>query len=320
MGISLHTSRFDQFGGIQFSFNEYYQNALKVYAQALIGIQHHNPIVQIRVEKGWFHNETLSVGLTFEDFYHSWDNMEYYFARQEAEERGGKIDISHKFTDNAKISTEISRKFFTTPEEAKMQSKDKGFINALSLKLENQGRILHEGEYFFSWYSQIYVTSATEMLKGDYSYKALQINFYPQIYITPKQILDFSLHWGVSSGNVPAPRLFSLGGDKTLPGYNDDAFIGKNVILMRSGYKLQIGNWLKENSRLFPLNAILLFDIGDVLINNKHKNFGDFKYETGLELNYDSIVRVGFVKSLGKYQPRDYIYFGWNTHLIRPQL
>jgi hemolysin activation/secretion protein len=319
LSIAFHSTEFDQFGGLQFSLNEYHQNALKMYGRVLIGIQHFYPIGQLKVQREGFYNKSLSVRLSFEKFFHSWDNTNYFFARQEAEEIGGGIDFSYKITDNTKITTEFSKKHFNIPDEIYIQSKDKGFINALSLHLGNQGRVLRRGEYFFNWQNQVYLEFATKLLKGDYSYKILQLNLYPQIVITPKQILSLNIHWGGSSGNIPGPRLFSLGGDTTLPGYVDDAFIGKSVFLLRSRYELKFGRWLNETSRLYPFDLIFLLDIGDIIDSN-HKSLSDFKYESGFEIDYASAIRIGFVKSLGRKKSPAHVYFGWNTHLIRPQL
>jgi outer membrane protein assembly factor BamA len=311
----------------------------------------------MNVEKGWFRQEALSIGFGFEQFIHSWDNLDYYFARQEAQERGGVANIAYKITDNATIHFGVSRKRFTPPqikakgESGKAKVKtfdlpsplpkevrglstfdffegvDSGFINALALRLENRGRFLRRGESFFNWRSQAFVETATTLAHGDYDYTIFQFNVYPQLILSPTQSLNFGLHWGHSRGDVPRQKLFSLGGDATLPGYDDDAFVGEHVFLLRAKYDLNWGKWLGDTSRMAPLGVSFLFDAGDARMKSEPLKFDAPKFELGVELNYNSLIRLGFVKSLGKERTasarshpakRGYFYFGWHPHLIRP--
>ena len=320
LGLDLHTARYDKFGGIKVSLNEYQENALRIYVRTLMGIKHGYPIGQIRIERGLLNQEAFSLGLTFEKFYHSWDNVDYYFARQEIEERGGGIDISYKLTDNAKMTAGLYRKYFFVPDRTFTQSNSNGFINFLSVMLADQGNILLKGKNFFVWNGQIYSEFAEEILNSDYAYRIFQININPKIIFSPKHVLDLGIHYGKSLGSVPMPKCFSLGGDKTLPGYHDDTFVDRNMFLLRTKYVLKFGKWLDESSRLEPLSASFMLDIGDVFANSKRIRLNNIKYETGLELDYASTVRIGFVKGLGKNGASAHVYLGWNTHLIRPKI
>jgi len=316
LGLTTQFTDFEQFGGIQFSLNELRSGAWRMFGQNLLGLQHRNLLYQVNIEKGWFRREALSIGLGFEQFIHSWDNLDYYFARQEAQERGGSANIAYKITDNATIHLELSRKLFASLDWDKAPPVDSGFINALTLRLENQGRFFREGEYFFNWRSQIFLETATTHVHGDYDYTIIQFNAYPQLILSPMQTLTFGLHWGHSRGSVPQQKLFSLGGDRTLPGYDDDEFVGEHVFLIRAKYDLKWGKWLGETSRLAPLGLSFLFDAGDARMKSEPLKFDAPKLESGVELNYASLIRLGFVKGLGKGKTA-YLYFGWHPHLGR---
>lgn len=320
LGIVTQFTDFDQFGGLRFSLNEHRPRAWRGNGQMLLGFQHQDVLYRANIEKGWFRQEALSIGFGFEQFIRSWDKLDYYFERQEAQERGGFVNTAYRLTDNATIHLELSRERSDPLEDDEAPPVDSGFINTLAARLANRGRFLRRGEFFFNWRSQIFAETTTTRLHGDYDYTVLQLNAYPQLILSPEQTLNFGLHWGYSWGGVPQQKLFSLGGDATLPGYDDDAFIGEHVYLLRMRYDLNWGKWLGETSRLTPSGVSLLFDAGDVFMKDKPLELETPRLELGVELNYASTIRLGFVKSLGKERDASYFYFGWHPHLIRPRL
>ena len=320
LGLITHFTDFEQFGGIQFSLNEFRSGAWRGFGRMLVGLQHRNLLYRVNVEKGWFRQEAFSIGFGFEEFIHSWNNLDYYFARQEAQRIGGDANIAYKITDNATLHFGCSRKRFASFDVDKALPVDDGFINALTFRLENRGRFWRRGELFFNWRSQTFVETATTLANGDYDYTIFQFNVYPQLILSPTHALNLGLHWGRSRGDAPRQKLFSLGGDTTLPGYDDDAFVGEHVFLLRAKYDLKWGRWLGETSRLAPLGVSLLFDAGDVRMKSEPLRFDAPKLELGVDLNYASLIRLGFVKSLEKGRTASYLYFGWHPHLIRPRL
>lgn len=333
LGLTAKFTDFDRFAGIQFAINQLRSRAWRGFGQTMLGLQHQKLLYRLRLEKGWFRQEAFAISFGFEQFINSRDILDYYFARQEAYEQGGIANTAYKITDNATIHLGLSRKRFTPPrllaekqtEEEEIDKDqclpvDSGFINALSWRLENKGRFFKRGEFFFNWRSQTYMETATTHAHGDYHYTIFQFNFYPQLILSPSQALNLSLHWGRSMGEVPKQKLFSLGGNATLPGYDDDAFVGEHVFLIRAKYDLKWGQWLNETSRLAPLGFSLLFDAGDSRTRSEPLKFDAPIVEVGVELNYNSLIRVGIVKSLEPERPSAYLYFGWHPHLIRPRL
>ncbi|MFC1719276.1 hypothetical protein ACFL6S_36845, partial [Candidatus Poribacteria bacterium] len=319
LGIVTQFTDFDQFGGLRFALNEHRSGAWRGNLQTLFGFQHQELLYRVNIEKGWFQQEALSIGFGFEQFIRSWDKQDYHFERQEAQERGGSVSTAYKITDNATIHLGLFRKQFDPLKEDDALPVDSGFINALTARLTNRGRFLREGEFFFNWSSQIFLETSTTRAHGDYDYTTLQLNGYPQLVLSPAQTLSFGAHWGYSWG-VPQQKLFSLGGDTTLPGYDDDAFVGENVFLLRARYDLNWGRWFGETSRLAPSGVSLLLDAGDVRMKGDPVEFDVPKLEFGIELNYASVIRLGLVRSLGEEKGDPYFYFGWHPHLIRPRL
>lgn len=319
-GTTTQFTDFDQFGGIEVSLNELRSGAWRVSSQILLGLQHRDPLYRVDVEKGWFRHEALSIGFSFDRFIRSWDNLSYYFARQEARELGGGASIAYKITDNATIHLGLSRKQFAALDWDEALPVDSGFINALTLRSDNRGRFLRGGEFFFNWRSQTFVETATTRAGGDYGYTVFQFNVYPELILSPTQALAFGLHWGYSRSDVPQQKLFSLGGDAALPGYDDDTFVGRRVFLIRARYNLKWGKWLGKTSRLAPLSASFLFDIGEARMKGVPLKLDSPKPELGVELNYASVIRLGFVRGLDKEVGTSHFYFGWHPHLVRPRL
>lgn len=320
LGVAGHFTDFDQFGGVQISFDKSHPGAWRGYSQMLLGLQHQELLYRVNVEKGWFRHDALLTGFGFERFIYSWDNVEYYFERQEAKGKGGNVYVAYKPMSSATVHLDISRKRFATIDWDEALPVDEGFTNALNLRLENRGSLLRGGEKFLNWRSQAFLETATTRFRGDHDYTVFQLNLYPQLNLSGMQTLGFGLHWGLSTGGVPQQKLFSLGGDTTLPGYRDDAFLGEHVYLLRARYDLQWGKWLGETSRLAPLGVSLLFDAGDIRMRDEPLKFEPPKLEIGLELNYASTIRIGFVEGLGKEKKAFRFYFGWHPHLVRPRL
>jgi len=316
MAPTIKIDNFDYFGGLSFSLNKYRQGALRLFCSSLVGLEHHNLLYKLSVEKSWLSKRSLSTRFEFEQFINRRGVLDYYFARQEARERGGGIGASYRVSDNFIVHSGLLRKKFAPVGGDEALSVGEGIINSISLRLENRGKLLQRDNSAFGWVSQSFVETATKNVDGDYDYTVIQLNLYPQLILSPTHVLSFGMHWGRSWGVLPPQKLFSLGGVKTMPGYGYDAFVGEHTFLIRSEYRLKFGKWLGETSRWEPLAVSFLFDAGDARMKEEPLEFGDPHLEVGIKLSYASVIQVAIFKSLGKDRVDPYIYFGWYPNIF----
>jgi pimeloyl-ACP methyl ester carboxylesterase len=313
---AIKIDSFDYFGGLSFSLNKYRPGALRIFGSSLAGLEYHNLIYRFNVEKSWLSDRALSTRFEFEQFINRRGVLDYYFARQEARERGGGVGLSYKVTDNAIIHSDFFRKKFAPVGGDEALPVGEGIINSLALRLENRGQFLQKGDSSINWRSQAFVETATKSIDGDYSYTVFQLNLYPQLILSPIHVLGFGMHWGTSWGDLPSQKMLSLGGIKTMPGYGYDAFLGEHIFLMRARYDLRFGKWLGNTCRWEPLSVSLLFDAGDARMKEKSLEFGAPRLEAGIEFSYASAIKIAIFKSLGKERVAPYIYFGWYPNIF----
>jgi len=316
-GFSTRWTDYDKFGGISFSLNEFRSSTWRGFGRVLFGLHHRRPLYQARLEKGWFRPEVLVLGIEAKQDIYNWYDWAYRFARQEIKELGGGVYAAYNITDNALLRLMLYRKRFAFLEGS---AGDEGFVNALAFRWEQQGRLLRRGESLLNWRAQTFLETATARARGAYAYTLYQVNFYPQLTFSPAQILHLGLHWGNSRGDLPPQKLFALGGDKTMLGYADDAFLGERFFMLRARYDLKWGRWLDPTSRLAPLGGSLTFDAGDARMRGERLRFDAPKLEVGLELNYATLIRLGVIKALGKARPAPVFYLAWYPHFIRTRL
>jgi hemolysin activation/secretion protein/fermentation-respiration switch protein FrsA (DUF1100 family) len=313
---AIKIDSFDYFGGLSFSLNKYRPGALRIFGSSMVGLEYHNLIYRLNAEKSWLSDRALSTRFEFEQFINRRGVLDYYFARQEARERGGGVGLSYKVADNAIIHSELFRKKFAHVGGDDALPVGEGIINSLALRLENRGQFLQKGDSSLNWRSQAFVETATKSIDGDYNYTILQLNLYPQLIPSPIHVLGFGVHWGTSWGGLPPQKMFSLGGIKTMPGYGYDAFFGEHIFLMRARYDLRFGKRLGNTSRWGPLAVSLLFDAGDARMKEEPLEFGAPHLEAGIEFSYASAIKLAIFKSLGKGRVSPYIYFGWYPNIF----
>lgn len=313
---TIKIDSFDNFGGLSFHLNKYRQDSWRIFSSSLVGLEHHNLIYRLRIEKSWLDERSLSTRFDFEQFINRRGILNYYFARQEARERGGGIGSSYRVSDNVILHCDFIRKKFAPVGGDAALPVGEGIIDSVSLRLENRGQLLERDDSAFGLLSQSFVEAATKVADGDYDYTVVQLNLYPQLILSSSHVLNFGMHWGKSWGDLPPQKMLSLGGIRTMPAYGYDAFVGEHIFLLRSRYDLKFGRWLGNTSRWEPLAISLLFDAGDARSKEESLKFGDPRLGAGIELSYASVIQVAIFKSIGRDRTAPYFYFGWYPNIF----
>ena len=192
---------------------------------------------------------------------------------------------------------------------------DKGVVHSVSIRLSNRGRWFRRW-FVLEWENNGFLENAERAAGGEYEYTIFQWNFRPRIVFPSMQTLGFRFHWGTSRGNLPQQKLFSLGGMTTLPGYDDDAFVGRHLFLIRGEYWVAWKMWLSESSRFSPLKTGVFCDLGNTWSLRGETYRDRVKVDVGLELNYASAIRLSIVKGVGKFNVPARIFVGWGTHFF----
>ena len=123
----------------------------------------------------------------------------------------------------------------------------------------------------------------------------------------PHENIDFQARLGLSSGDIFPDDIFaySIGGNRTLRGYDSGSFSGNAFVQFNVQY-------LRPFFGYYPLRGALFLDIGNAYPNNETINLGDLKWNVGigLRLRLKSFVKIDLrVDASYTYDTREYKFF-----------
>jgi outer membrane protein assembly factor BamA len=147
-----------------------------------------------------------------------------------------------------------------------------------SIVYDSRNRYVHSG-----WRGRLFVEVAPEALDGDYEFRRYWADVERLIRLTPVHSLTFQAGWGIGSGtDYPSNRLFYLGGEHDLRGYELKEFTGKERLFGRVEYGF----------RMRPkLQTILFVDGGEVAYatDSPESNDSDgFVWDVGIGFRFDA--------------------------------
>ena len=151
---------------------------------------------------------------------------------------------------------------------------------------------------------------------GDFDFNTFQLNFTGNFNLWRRHQSVTTFHYGWLSGEAPPQEHFSLGGMTTLPGYPDDSFVNTRMMRVSQAIYLDASNWAAETSLLAPFRFIFSFNAGTVWGNDEKFVVSDLKMDTGFELEYNEVLRLGIAVPVGPQRvksPR--VYLGWRAHV-----
>lgn len=139
---------------------------------------------------------------------------------------------------------------------------------------------------------------------GDYKFRkyALELAHYARISRT--QTLDLTARWGVGSGtDYPSHKLFYLGGQGDLRGYEHKEFSGKNMLFARAEYGIDVRPHLR---------AIFFVDSGSAWYGGGDVS-GEFMHDFGIGFRSDTPgvgdIRVDIARAATSDESDIFIYF-----------
>ncbi len=120
------------------------------------------------------------------------------------------------------------------------------------------------------WYNAISFETSPDSFHGDYSYRLFIAHMRRYNMIFGNQGLNFRFSLGLDGGDLPAHRLFTLGGVGTLRGYPDVSDSGTNFILGNAEYRFPIKGLTWKPLRILfnEIQGIFFFDVGDAWTGN----------------------------------------------------
>lgn len=136
-------------------------------------------------------------------------------------------------------------------------------------------------------------TASPDTLGGDFDFRRLIANLRGHVALSRRTALDSRVILGLSSGAVPLPKRFSLGGVGTLRGYPTKAFPGENIAVATA-------EWRFDPGRLLPRLAV--FYDGGVAWTRGHGGQG-WKSAFGAGLKWPAsaslFLRVDLARAVG---------------------
>jgi outer membrane protein assembly factor BamA len=129
------------------------------------------------------------------------------------------------------------------------------------------------------WMGRWLVEFAGGNVGGDYEFRKHEFSAKRLFRISERQTLSLSGAWGLGSGDdFPSHKLFYLGGEANLRGYEWKEFSGKNMIFGRAEYAVRI--WPE-------FQMIYFYDTGSAWYSGGEVS-NDLKHDIGIGFRFDA--------------------------------
>jgi outer membrane protein assembly factor BamA len=168
------------------------------------------------------------------------------------------------------------------------------FQGAQAVGLTLLGQFIDVRDYLFSREGLEYGYSGefgAPVLGSDTRYTRHEF-FYRKFILlenSPHENIDFQARLGLSSGDIfPGDSTaYSVGGSRTLRGYDSGSFPGNAFVLLNVQY-------LRPLFGYNPLRGALFLDVGNAYPSNEEINLGDLKWSVGIgfRLRLKSFVKI----------------------------
>ncbi|MEE9117935.1 MAG: BamA/TamA family outer membrane protein, partial [Calditrichia bacterium] len=156
------------------------------------------------------------------------------------------------------------------------------------------------------WYGKLSMEASNSGLNSDFDFNQYILELRHYLPLSRRERLDLRMKLGSSDGNLPAQKLFELGGISTLRGFPFKEFIGDRLLLVNVEYILSPSVFNRDFLFFDDIRLILFSDVGAAWFtsdNSKwtkgfgHLKFNDLKSDIGIALsNWDGTVRLNIAK------------------------
>jgi outer membrane protein assembly factor BamA len=314
--LSTRFTDIDQFWGLGLTWNEFNPSGIRLDGKAMLGIKHRDFLSSFGIAKNLWRNN-IRLGTRFFDLIKSRDDLDYIYTRQEVREIGGEFTAGYRVTSTVAVNLgTFGKEYEATGVTADSLVEDGAAIGGF-VKLDVSGKLPFHGPPRFDWSHTFYHQRAGLGGQGDFDFKTYQLNFTGGLRLWRHHRSVTSFHYGWLSGDAPPQEHFSLGGMTTLPGYPDDSFVDTRMMRASQAVYLAAGSWVHETSLLAPLRMIFTFNTGTVWGGGGRFKRSVVRMDTGFELDYMEVLRVGIAVPVGANRgeaPR--YYLGWEMHVL----
>jgi outer membrane protein assembly factor BamA len=308
----------DNYYGVGLTWNEYNPSGLQLDIRALAGLFSGSLLNSLQCGKSfWGHNLRLE-GRYFNTV-KSWDEPDFINTRQEVQEIGGEAEVQYQLASTARIRAGGFGKMYKTPALTNDLAVAEGTAFGDYIRLDIRGKLPLQDLPRFKWRNTFFYQGTGPGGLGDFRFHTLQANVDGEFTLWHFHRSRTTFHFGWQQGTVPPQEQFSLGGIPSLPGYNSDAFVNTRMVRASQQFYLYARHWQDETSWFSPFRVILFFNAGTVWGQGNKFMPRDLKYDAGLEINYQDVLRLGIAQSYGPFQEDwPHIYLGWNTRVLQP--
>ena len=168
------------------------------------------------------------------------------------------------------------------------------FQDARAVGLTLLWQFIDVRDYLFSRQGQEYGYNGeygAPVLGSDTQYTRHELFYRKYILLEgrPHENIDYQARLGLSSGDLfPSDTTaYSIGGSRTLRGYDSGSFPGNSFVLLNVQY-------LRPFFGYYPLRGALFLDVGNAYPSNEEINLGDLKWSVGVgfRLRLKSFVKI----------------------------
>ncbi len=130
------------------------------------------------------------------------------------------------------------------------------------------------------WLTRLFGEFSGSSTGGDYNFRKYEFDITRLLRITPTQTLSLMARWGIASGtDFPSHKLFYLGGEGNLRGYEYKEQSGKGLFFGRAEYGVQIRE---------KLEFVYFLDAGQAWYGTTGFDSDEVKYDVGIGFRMDA--------------------------------
>jgi hypothetical protein len=134
------------------------------------------------------------------------------------------------------------------------------------------------------------------ILKGDWSFARTFVEGAVWYDFAKRHHVFLQIQGGMAQHDVPAPKLFYLGGPASLRGYPVKRFFGDEMVLATAEYAIRF--W---KNAITDASLVMFCDIGRISFNQTFEQFwafDEFKSDVGVALDFGGGFRLAVAKAL----------------------
>ncbi|MCX6162984.1 MAG: BamA/TamA family outer membrane protein, partial [Ignavibacteriae bacterium] len=187
-----------------------------------------------------------------------------------------------------KSATVFAQMLYENLSRGQMQGNTTPEPNLKLLKLKLGGKVDSENYFPFPTSGTVanyYYETAAEQISGGFSYTKIWFDLAHNFRLGNLSNLKPKVQFGFADKTTPAMEMFSLGGENSFYGMEEDELRGRQVLLASLEYRLML-----PIQFFFDTYISARYDLGQMWENTEDIRFKDLRHGLGMAMRFDTPV------------------------------